>query len=337
MENKNALISTLQVWGILLVVLGHSFYYHKENNPVFDWIYTFHMPLFMFISGYLLKYGTRKHNKRLSETQLWGSNGFVWKKTRRLLIPYVTISSIAFIPKAMLGRFAGRPIDFSIEGYINMLVYPERNVIAYFWFLPTLFLILMFFMLAAKATKARLKPTAAWVVLLALMFLHTHVFWFDIRLFNVSAAIYHLVYFALGYISCTYNWERHCMQKPTWVFSVTAVLSIALLLAPECTGKDVLCAVNGIAMSVALAKIYVDSKASFLNHLYGASFAIYLFSWFPQVASQQMFIGLTHAPWWVGSILAFVSGVYVPLLAYRLIQRYKESKPGRLVAFLSGM
>ncbi len=90
-------------------------------------------------------------------------------------------------------------------------------------------------------------------------------------------------------------------------------------------------------MSVALAKVYINLNASFLNHLFGASFAIYLFSWFPQVASQQIFIGITHSPWWVGSILAFTSGVYIPLLIYRLIQKYKESKPGRVMAFFSGM
>ena len=37
--------------GILLVVLGHIY-----NNSVKLWIYSFHMPLFFIISGYLLEY-----------------------------------------------------------------------------------------------------------------------------------------------------------------------------------------------------------------------------------------------------------------------------------------
>ncbi len=298
MENKNTLISILQAWGILLVVLGHSFYYHKENNPVFDWIYTFHMPLFMFISGYLLKYTTRRNNKHLNEIQLWGNKGFVWKKTKRLLIPYIAISSFAFAPKALLAKFAGRPVDFSIEGYVNMLIYPEDNVIAVFWFLPTLFLIFIIVILAVKTTKAQLKLPMALGGLIILTLLHMYSSEIDTRLLNISGVVSYFVYFAFGYISCAYNWERICAQKSAMVFAVTAIFSIVLLLTPMWIGKDVLCAVNGIAMSVALAKVYINLNASFLNHLFGASFAIYLFSWFPQVASQQIFIGITHSPWW---------------------------------------
>lgn len=43
----NSQISFLQTFGILLVVVGHSFYQH-ETNVIYRWIYTFHMPLFMF-------------------------------------------------------------------------------------------------------------------------------------------------------------------------------------------------------------------------------------------------------------------------------------------------
>ena len=44
--NKN--ISFLQIFGILLVVLGHSS--NEEGIPFLSkWIYSFHMPLFIFI------------------------------------------------------------------------------------------------------------------------------------------------------------------------------------------------------------------------------------------------------------------------------------------------
>lgn len=50
-------MALLSVWGILLVVLGHSGMAEPEieSHVVFlkKWIYSFHMPLFFFISGYL--------------------------------------------------------------------------------------------------------------------------------------------------------------------------------------------------------------------------------------------------------------------------------------------
>ena len=56
MDGKNYTIYFMQTFGILLVVLGHSFYQTKDGNVVVEWIYSFHMPLFMFVSGYLLDY-----------------------------------------------------------------------------------------------------------------------------------------------------------------------------------------------------------------------------------------------------------------------------------------
>lgn len=56
MKTQLSHVSFLQTFGILLVVLGHSFYRFSADYPVIRWIYGFHMPLFFFISGYLLRY-----------------------------------------------------------------------------------------------------------------------------------------------------------------------------------------------------------------------------------------------------------------------------------------
>lgn len=52
---KSNKISFLQSFGIILVVLGHT---NNTGTSFYlrDLIYTFHMPLFVFISGYLLKF-----------------------------------------------------------------------------------------------------------------------------------------------------------------------------------------------------------------------------------------------------------------------------------------
>lgn len=39
--------------GILLVILGHIY---EPNSRVGIWIYSFHMPLFLIVSGILLNY-----------------------------------------------------------------------------------------------------------------------------------------------------------------------------------------------------------------------------------------------------------------------------------------
>ena len=68
-KERNLYIDVLKAFSILLVVLGHCIQYGagKEYtadgaffaNPVFLFIYSFHMPLFMLISGYLFAFSCK--------------------------------------------------------------------------------------------------------------------------------------------------------------------------------------------------------------------------------------------------------------------------------------
>ena len=66
-------------YGIILVILGHLSL-QKANI----WIYSFHVPLFFFISGYLL-------NDNLA------LKPFIIKKLKALMIPYFSLGIIAFL------------------------------------------------------------------------------------------------------------------------------------------------------------------------------------------------------------------------------------------------
>lgn len=53
---RNKEIDYLKGLSIILVVVGHAIQYNicdYNVNPFFNIIYSFHMPLFMFISGYV--------------------------------------------------------------------------------------------------------------------------------------------------------------------------------------------------------------------------------------------------------------------------------------------
>ena len=65
-------IDILKAIGILLVVAGHA------GSPLYHWIYSFHMPLFFFVSGFL-RYSSR--------TKPW--RVFLKDKAMTSLVPYV--------------------------------------------------------------------------------------------------------------------------------------------------------------------------------------------------------------------------------------------------------
>ena len=334
---RNYLISFLQVFGILLVVIGHS----RQGAPAeplwSTWIYSFHMPLFMFISGYLLRYGNEKKGTSLTDTPLYGNQGFIWKKAKRLLVPYVSISTLAYLPKCLLNHFTVRSVEMSWDTYIHQLLYPWDNVIIFFWFLPTLFIIFLLAVYGARLLRQFDTLQGHLALLAALLLLHLFNPAAHLRLMNLSGVASYLIYFFLGYYCCRYRIIDRLTPHIHAGAAASGLLSLALVtVVPDFMGKDLIAACNGILLSILLGKIYLRHRAHFLDHLYGASYAIYLFSWFPQVVSQQVFLSLTHAPWQVGSVLAILTGTYLPLLIYKLIVRYKGTRPGRIVAFLTG-
>lgn len=63
-----------KAFGIFLMLLGHN---ELANKGLFDWIYTFHMPLFFIMAGYF------------TSENVSGFGNYVKKNARQLLIPYV--------------------------------------------------------------------------------------------------------------------------------------------------------------------------------------------------------------------------------------------------------
>jgi fucose 4-O-acetylase-like acetyltransferase len=103
MENKRLTdISYLRTVAIFAIVLYHSFCpymdwkfvsssYNPTYNSIFKVWFGARMPLFLFISGFLFSYLLFVKNKYQSFT------GFVWNKTKRLLIPYLIFATLIML------------------------------------------------------------------------------------------------------------------------------------------------------------------------------------------------------------------------------------------------
>jgi fucose 4-O-acetylase-like acetyltransferase len=185
---RNRFISFLQAFAIVLVVAGHlgdteSAVYGVINS----WIYAFHMPLFMFISGFLMKYTAADADIE--------PRTFIGKKAVRLLAPYFVISTLVFPIKALLSRWAARPIEMSWADYFHQLIYPADNVVFYFWYLPTLFFI---FVIAACALRWVGRD---WVIaaLMAVSLAARAFDWQPTELFNLTTVVRYLLWWGAGF------------------------------------------------------------------------------------------------------------------------------------------
>lgn len=303
-------VSFMQTFGIILVVLGHSFYSMPADNLVLRWIYGFHMPLFFFISGYLLRYV----HPDAGEMRLWGRGGYLTRKARRLLVPYVVISSIFFVPKAWLSKYTVRPLPLSLESYLDQLLYPYHNVFGAYWFLPTLFLIFVLFTLGAKIIGKNRVGEQSGILIPIFIALNILIAFDHDSLLNWKGVLFYTVYFYLGWV---YRSRRRDKWRPSAAPKIavaTFIVSIATLFVPSFTGLDFIVAVNGIFLTIALAKIYERQGYTFLNHLYGHTFHIYLYSGFFQIACLQVLLHFVPLPPIVYIPLATIAGIYGPRL-----------------------
>lgn len=133
-------VDNLYTIGTVLVLIGHS---HSSEWSTFSgtilekiigFIYTFHMPLFFFVGGFLLM--------NSCAIEKYGFVNWLKSKGKKLLTPYLVISAVAAVPKYYLENKS----MVGIGKYLIMVVFqPRLTVWGHFWFIPVLFLIYTMF------------------------------------------------------------------------------------------------------------------------------------------------------------------------------------------------
>ncbi len=153
-------IDILKGIGIFLVVLGHLSF---KNENISHLIFSFHMPLFFVLSGFVFK------RKKMSN--------FFLSKFRRILIPYIFFSFISFLAYYMLNfRTSIYTIkDFFIGTLLGISndYYLAWNVVL--WFLSSIFLVNVLFNVFFRKKR--------WIVLLFLWLLGF------ILMYNIDAVL----------------------------------------------------------------------------------------------------------------------------------------------------
>lgn len=119
-EGRIAWLDGARGIGILLIVLGHVI---PMTTPISHFIYSFHVPLFFFLSGMVLQKRSMCRQSFLN---------FIRRKTGSLLYPYVMFSVLSLVCDRLLDsldRFGG-----NIPGTVLLLGDGPL------WFLPALFI-----------------------------------------------------------------------------------------------------------------------------------------------------------------------------------------------------
>lgn len=257
-----------------LVVIAHATKMYTGNGVVIPaigsellsnltkTIYSFHMPLFMCVSG--MVYGMciddfGKYND---------TKKFISKKAVRLLIPYCVFGLLTVAPVMTI-------FNFEEESYINYaingigLVKNARHL----WFIFTLFLIFVICAFCKKIIQ-NCKPYYVFPVLLIISFLSDYM----PATFQLNMLMYYLLFFYMGYV-INKNYEKisKCCKNPL-ILLITAIVVLMLFKQGMWIIK-VIVATSGIAFMFGIVQ-YINLKICD-GKLYGNikknSFGVYLF------------------------------------------------------------
>lgn len=169
---RNPFIDELRGYAILLVVIGHVLQFVIKvplNGFAFAIIYSFHMPLFMFLSGYSLSIGH-------GDLKLC----YVVKRMARLLVPFFVWGG------AMVY------VVHSVAGLADLVLNPAYGL----WFLWCLAWITFFVWLGQRISLLIKSEMGYFLVLIVLTILD---YILDSWCFAFNLIALHFIFFLLGY------------------------------------------------------------------------------------------------------------------------------------------
>lgn len=196
MKTRNELIDLLKGFAILLVVLGHSVQYSVSNfdhNWLFRIIYAFHMPLFMFLSGFV------------ALSSFDGSIRSLSKRFQSLIIPFFCWFLITDLLSTLLQLSGIESPIITYHPIISLLQSPSNGGLWFLWELFQNFFLLFLVMLVVK------KRSGIIICCIAIFLTATgEIKEITVPFFDIQFAGWNLLFFSLGYLAAQfeYSWKQ---------------------------------------------------------------------------------------------------------------------------------
>ena len=186
---------------ILLVVLGHSIQYTIGDgcyfNHLWNVIYSFHMPAFMAVSGFLAY--------RVGGASSVGA--IIWRRFRQLVVPYLLWTFLLMI----IGG------NLNVNRIHDLLMYPDKGL----WFLWVLFFITAAFQLCGwLAEKTKIKQE--WIVVAVGLAFSATMVAFKTSLLGIQYIAYYFIFYALAFYF--HKYYNKLSNVNNWVLVLLTVI-----------------------------------------------------------------------------------------------------------------
>ena len=309
-KKKIEWLSVLQGFSMLLVVIGHVSLTNiprDPNTPIASEleriIYTFHMPLFIFISGWLFYFTCIRKEKTYAEVFM--------AKIKRLGLPFLVFTMVALVLKLMFPSLMNRPV--TMQEVMDTFLYFRSNPLGEMWFIVVLFVLMMLYPLYCYVVKSKWLALVACVLSILVCVYPT-----SLTYFQLNKVCHMAPFFVAGILCCRYGWHKclenfgalgisflmwnimRVMYDPMGIFSATAGILFSFSLCLD------------------LAKRWPSLFCSFRDY----TFQIFLMGIFFQMVVRWVYVRMgcdwLFVPFWC---LSVVIGVYVPVMIAKLVEK----------------
>ena len=327
-------ITLAQIVGCCLVVLGHSFPfvtpYPLGGVSFVRFLYAFHMPLFVWCSGFLFAYTEQADRKSFGE--------YVRQRSARLLIPYFVLSLVGILPKILAASVLNDTLEMDATQLVRAFLVPREGIWGHFWFLPMIYLMgIMGYILDKAFGSGKTNWTVVTVVAFGLSFVRKDV----LEWFAINDVLHFFIYYSLGVACC-----RTSMRKMTRVqMAISALgcvtLSVGLFVCingsvPVVHVRDTAIACLMTASIVSLCKLAEGECNIDRTSPLAQTYQIFILSWPCQLVVGILAERILHFNWMAFIPTVFVAGMALPLVLLRMIDLFEKKTNTQILSFVLG-
>lgn len=223
--NRNPFLDIAKGFGIILVILGHCIQFGSGseyctnasffNNPVFIIIYSFHMPLFFLISGYLFFGSSTKHSPL----------DIIASKFRGLILPILSWSIIYETCFQLINVFYNK----NKISFINFFVTWLNDFLTSQWFLWAILLSSVLIVLGITIFKDNYLFYIAIITLSLFVYVSNNQF-------NINSYTSNIPLFITGYLFARKSKNRiDSINTGKSTIILISIIYIALVVIKQCS------------------------------------------------------------------------------------------------------
>ncbi|MDR2928853.1 MAG: acyltransferase [Cytophagaceae bacterium] len=292
----------------------------------FNDLFIFRMPLFFFISGYLL------YHTKIRKNGSFGS--IVRERIPRIVIPYIVITMSVYFAKLAAEMYTNfdSEAEFSVKEIINIFLFPSvDSPWVTLWFLNT---VLIFF-LCYPLLKISLKNIyTASLTLLILAVLHYVFFPGEKSVLDISQVFIYFLFFYFGIFFARFGLLKYI----TALFAVAGfILMAAGMFAYHFFEFEYFYlpySLLGITVFIYLALLCEKTVPTLFSSFRKYYYQIYLLGMFFQTGVRVAYnLAGNENLLFVSVLLSIIFGLYGPVLVCKIAERLKWKPLLRILGF----